>query len=209
MPSLTLLLLLTPLALAVPQEEDATATASGYDLPSSASAADVLYGLYGSNIPTAATGAVATSLASALYSYEMSMYDDPAYKSAANAVYMAMATASDADEIFASFDGSGAVHADFTTAAWFKTGVPEDAQTAIASYWDAMSAVETSVLGVASATATATGSAESTPTETATDAATSEGAVSSSPSSGGAPAATGMVMAGLAAGVAMGVFAAV
>lgn len=215
----TLFLFLAPLALAVPQaEDDATMTQDGYDLPSSIPASVMLSNLYGTNIPTAATGAAATSLASALYSYELSLYNDPGYKSAADAVYMAIATVTNADEILSSLEANGAVNgAYFTTADWFKTGVPEDAQTAIESYWDGYSSVATGVLGgAADATPTGTqsGGASVTGTgssagSTPTGAATSEGAVSSSPSSGGAPAVTGRAMVGLAAGVAMGVFAAI
>ncbi|KAK7739618.1 hypothetical protein SLS62_011247 [Diatrype stigma] len=215
---LPLLLFLAPLALAAPQEEEnagSPATQDGYSLPSSVPASDVLNGLYGSNIPTAVTGAVATSLASALYSYELKLQDDPGYKSAANAVYMAMATASDSDAIFSSFETADPMHADYTTAGWFKSGVPEDAQTAIESYYNGYVAVETSVLGTDAAgatptTATGAQSGSASVTGTGSDAGsapTETGATSVS--SGGAPGPTRVAMAGLAAGVALGAFAAV
>lgn len=209
MQRLTLLLLLTPLALAAPQEEGedvstgASTTDDSYSLPSSISAPAVLSGVYGTNTPSAATGAVATSLASALYSYELELHEDPGYLSAANAVYMAMATASDSDAIMSSIETAGAMRPDYTTAEWFKTGVPKDAQTAIESYYNEYNAIETSVLGAQSGSASVTGTgssdAEATPTET--------GATSSS--SGGAAGPTRVAMAGLAAGVALGAFAAV
>ncbi|CAJ2504907.1 Uu.00g123010.m01.CDS01 [Anthostomella pinea] len=217
MQSLTLLALaatMAPLALARPQDQSTDADNSGYTLPSSVPASEVLAGIYGTNIPTKATGAVATSLASAVYSYEETLVTDAAYKSVADAVYMAAATASDSDAIFSQIEGVGAVNAPYTTADWYKSGVPASAQTAFASYLGQYKAVESSVLGGATGSATGTttsgGAAKTTGTATKETGTASSDAASSSTSSGGAfsPMVTGKAMAGLAVGVALGVAAA-
>ncbi|KAI0004342.1 hypothetical protein F4779DRAFT_600102 [Xylariaceae sp. FL0662B] len=166
-------------------------------------ATQVLADLYGTATPAGATGAVATSLASALWSYEMSLYGNKGYQSAANAVYSAAATASNSDQIFSDMEQNGAWNADFTTADWYKTGVPTDAQKTIATYWAQMSAVQTSVLGAASATATPTATSGSS--SAAAD--STNPSTSSSTAGAQGPMVTGKPIAGLAVGVVAGVVA--
>jgi hypothetical protein len=223
MHSLSLLLSLAPLAaMALPQQDmDDTVpapdpTESMYALPSSVPAGGMLSAYYGDHIPASVTGAVATSLASAIYSYEKELMTDDKYKSIANEVYMAAYSAS-ATDFGAAGDG---FEFTFTTASWYQQGVPKDDQKAIESYINVYRAIETSVLGgkAAGPTSTAAVPGSSTggsagPSQTAGPTGTSgnsqdDKAASSSTSHNGAPAATGRVMAGLAAGVAMGLAAA-
>ncbi|KAK8107892.1 uncharacterized protein PG998_009905 [Apiospora kogelbergensis] len=229
MQSLALLLSLAPLAaMALPQSQDPNdefltpdPTASMYALPSSMPAGNILSGYYNGAIPPQVTGAVATSLASAVYSYEKELMTDSKYRSVANEVYMAAVSAS-ADDLFVGdkFDMP------FTTASWYTAGVPADDRKAIESYVNAYKAIETSVLG-GSAKATATTSGAAAPSSTGGSAGPSQTAgpsgsangngpsqtgkddkAASSTSANAAPAATGRVIAGLAAGVAMGLAAA-
>ncbi|KAK7921252.1 hypothetical protein PG985_009274 [Apiospora marii] len=226
MHSLSLLLSLAPLAaMALPQQEmddpvpAPDPTESMYTLPSSMPTGGILSGYYNDNIPPQVTGAVATSLASAIYSYEKDLFTDAKYRSIANEVYMAAYSASATD--FGVGDG---FDMPFTTASWYQQGVPKDDQKAIESYLHAYRAIETSVLGGKAAAATTTAAAPSStggsagPSQTAGP--SSSGGNSASPtdkddkasasstSTNGAPAATGRVIAGLAAGVAMGLAAA-
>lgn len=226
MHSLSLLLSLAPLAaMALPQQEMDDApptpdpTESMYTLPSSMPAAGILSGYYNDHIPAQVTGAVATSLASAVYSYEKELMTDAKYRSIANEVYMAAYSASATD-----FGVGDAFDMPFTTASWYQQGVPKDDQKAIESYLHAYRAIETSVLGGKAAGATTTaaapsstgGSAGPSKTEgpgssggpTTSPTGKDDKAASSSTSSNGAPAATGRVIAGVAAGVAMGLAAA-
>ncbi|KAK8039333.1 hypothetical protein PG993_007744 [Apiospora rasikravindrae] len=173
MHSRTLLLSLAPLAaMALPQQDmqdmdmemdDPAAltpdpTASMYPMPSSIPAGDVLSGYYNDNIPPQVTGAVATSLASAIYSYEKELLTDTKYRSIANEVYMAAYSASATD--FGVGDG---FDLPFTTASWYQKGVPESDQKAIESYLHAYRAIETSVLGGKAAGATTTAAAPPAP----------------------------------------------
>lgn len=221
MHSLSLFLSLAPLAaLALPQQEmDDSApapdpTESMYPMPSSMPAGAILSGYYNDKIPAQVTGAVATSLASAIYRYEKDLFTDAKYRSIANEVYMAAYSASATD-----FDVGDSFDLPFTTASWYQQGIPKDDQKAIESYMHAYRAIETSVLGgKAAAGPTTTAAAPSStggsagPSQTAGPGATQTGkdeqAASSSTSANGAPAATGRVIAGLAAGVAMGLAAA-
>lgn len=114
-----------------------------------------LVGMYGTDIPAAATGAAATSLAAAIYNEEQELVDDEGYIDAASAIYMAMATQTNSNEILASMEVQGYLHTEkYTTSEWYSTGVPASAQTAWASVIDKFHAVETSALAAA---ATATG----------------------------------------------------
>ncbi|KAK7948115.1 uncharacterized protein PG986_009001 [Apiospora aurea] len=230
MHSRTLLLSLAPLAvMALPQQDienmetdDPAAlapdpTASMYPMPSSMPAGDILSGYYNDNIPPQVTGAVATSLASAIYSYEKELMTDTKYRSIANEVYMAAYSASATD--FGVGDG---FDLPFTTASWYQKGVPESDQKAIESYVHAYRAIETSVLGGKAAGGDATGTAKAAPSSTGGAAGPSQTpgpdgpsqtskddkAAASSTSANAAPAVTGRVVAGLAAGVAMGLAAA-
>ncbi|KAK8087126.1 hypothetical protein PG994_002100 [Apiospora phragmitis] len=146
MHSLSLLLSLAPLAaMALPQQDVAPTpdpTESMYALPSSVPAEGVLSGYYNDDIPPQVTGAVATSLASALYQYEKDIYTDAKYRSVANEVYMAAYSASATDLSV----GDG-YDMPFTTASWYRQGVPEGDRKAIESYVHAYQAIETSVLG--------------------------------------------------------------
>ncbi|KAK8094653.1 hypothetical protein PG997_001338 [Apiospora hydei] len=190
-------------------------TASMYPMPSSMPAEGILSGYYNDNIPPQVTGAVATSLASAIYSYEKELMTDTKYRSIANEVYMAAYSASATD--FGVGDG---FDLPFTTASWYQKGVPESDQKAIESYMHAYRAIETSVLG--GKAADPTGTAKAAPSSTGGSAGPSQTpgpngpsqtskddkAAASSTSANGAPAVTGRVVAGLAAGVAMGLAAA-
>ncbi|ETS81663.1 hypothetical protein PFICI_06665 [Pestalotiopsis fici W106-1] len=186
--------------------DDGYTVTATYDdsIPATSYLADI----YGTGIPAAATGAAATSLAEAIYSYEMALYTDPAYKSAADDIYNAIATASNVDEIFSSLDGGGVISGAFTTAAWYVDGVPDSAKSEFASVISGFSSVQSSVLAAAAATTTgasATGSGASTTSGASkTGSAASGSATSTSSSTGGAPAAriTGGAVAGLAAAAA-------
>ncbi|KAI1078831.1 hypothetical protein F5B20DRAFT_193907 [Whalleya microplaca] len=190
------LLALAPLALAQGLAESLSAATQSVPVTR------LLGDVYGTATPAGATGAAATSLASAIYSWEKSLYGDKAYQSAANAVYMAAATASNSDQIFSELEQGGPANAAFTTADWYKTGVPAGAQTSIESYWAQLSAVQTSVLGSAAATTTPTGGSASA----ATDSANPSTSVSTAGVQG--PMVTGKAVVGLAAGVVAGVVAA-
>ncbi|KAK8025523.1 hypothetical protein PG990_003346 [Apiospora arundinis] len=225
MHSLSLLLSLAPLAaMALPQQNSddpevltPDPTASMYALPSSMPVGGILSGYYNDAIPPQVTGAVATSLASAIYSYEKDLFTDTKYRSIANEVYMAAASAS-ADDLFLGNN----FEMPFTTASWYTNGVPEGDRKAIESYVQSYKAIETSVLGGKAAATTSGAAAPSStggsagPSKTASPSSNSpsqtgkddKAAASSSTSAGGAPAATGRVIAGLAAGVAMGLAAA-
>ncbi|KAI1341815.1 hypothetical protein F5Y15DRAFT_375368 [Xylariaceae sp. FL0016] len=203
------LLALASVAFALPQTMDVTATESS--MPTEA-VSDILSGFYGTNIPAQATGAAATSLASALYSVETSLVADPAYMTAANEVYDAIAAQPTSAQNSILSELGDISNADFTTAEWYKTGVPTSAQSAIEGYWSVFAAVETSVLGSASATATPTasgsGSASGTTAGTTGTSATTtgtsaseSGSVESTSTETGAAAparATGQAIAGLA-----------
>ncbi|KAI0130386.1 hypothetical protein BJ170DRAFT_313364 [Xylariales sp. AK1849] len=206
MHSLSIVLAVVPLVLAQTTATDGAIPVSQY-----------LSDLYGSAIPAGATGAVATSLASAVYSYQMALTTDAAYVSAANDVYMAMATASNSDAIASSLDSEGALNGGYTTADWYKSGVPESAQKEIASVFSGFHAVETSVLGAAavtgvSTTSTATKSGSTTVTSAPTTLTTTSsgtaasGSATSSTATGGVQGAraTGGAVAGLAAVIAIG-----
>lgn len=184
----------------------------------------VLSQYYGSEIPAKATGAAATSLVSALYDHMEDLRTDKGYMSAANDLYYAVATQTNADEIIASIDSEGYLNDDYTTASWFVSGVPKSAQSEWESVISGFKAIETSVLGadsgitttatgsVVSATATETsgGSSAGVPSTSASGSGQSSatGASASSSSSGAAgaqgPKATGGAVAGLAAVVALG-----
>ncbi|KAI0151164.1 hypothetical protein BJ166DRAFT_535357 [Pestalotiopsis sp. NC0098] len=169
-------------------------------------ASSYLDAFYGTAIPPKATGAAATSLAEALYSYEMALYTDDAYKSAANDVYMAAATQTNADDIFSSLDMAGVVNGGFTTASWYVDGVPESAKSEMASVLSGFNSVQTSALGVAAAATTTTGTGATTGASATGSGASATGtAKSTSASTAGAPRITGGAMAGLAAAVAYAV----
>ncbi|KAF7532453.1 hypothetical protein G7054_g7963 [Neopestalotiopsis clavispora] len=185
--------------------DDGYAATATYD--DSIPASSYLSAIYGTAIPPAATGAAATSLAKAFYSYEIGLQTDTAYQSAANEIYYAAASASNSDEIFSSLETAGVMDTSFTTAAWYADGVDDSAKSEFASIFSAYSSVQTSVLGAAAATTTgaSTGSAATTAgTATKTGTSASGSATSTSASTAGAPAAriTGAAAAGLAAAAA-------
>jgi hypothetical protein len=268
MQTVALLLSLAPLALALPQEDGVTglgpkesfvtdppapaptvtAAPTGtaddsdyspaYALPSSEPAQNILSGLYGSSIPPQVTGAVATSLASALYSQAKDWQSDGKYVSLANVVYMAAATASPSVTDF----GLDGLNAPFTTASWYKNGVPKSVQTEVESYYRDLAAVPQSVFSAAGITVTSptplgTSGAKASASDNGASAASSPkptGSVSgddfsgsgsadsdnhsgsgsgnsaalNSPDDSGAVTVTGTALAGVVAAVAMGIVAA-
>ncbi|KAI1841453.1 hypothetical protein JX265_001479 [Neoarthrinium moseri] len=201
------ILALVPLALAYE---------SGAEDSESIPVTEYLFELYGTATPTGVTGAVATSLASAVYSYQMAIYTNDAYRSAANDVYWAAATATNSDEIMSSLRTQGALNGDYTTAEWYTRDVPQSAQDEMKSVFGGFQSVATSVLGAAEttgdsastkATVTGTNSAPSiTSTPTSDSASSSNASATSSSSTAGAyvAKATGGPVAGLAAAVAIG-----
>ncbi|KAH6648670.1 hypothetical protein BKA67DRAFT_369852 [Truncatella angustata] len=147
-------------------------------------------------------------------SYQGGLQTDSAYIEAANTIYLAIATRSDADAIMSSIDGEGFLNGDYTTADWYKTGVPTSAQSEFATVIASFKAVETSVLGetgaaATTATAKATATGSSTVKSAASGSGTASGASASSTSASTAGAhrsmATGGAVAGLAAAIAVGV----
>ncbi|KAK6070783.1 hypothetical protein SCUP515_08184 [Seiridium cupressi] len=228
MRSAQVVLVLAPL-LALAQDDVATvtpastATATSTDLgytsdlggeESTIGASDYLSAIYGTATPAGATGAAATSLASALDSYESQLYTDAGYLSAANDVYYAIASQTDADAIFSTLDAGGVLNGGYTTASWYVNGVPESAKREMSSIISGFHSVQTSVLGAVATTTASTGgssatgaSAGSTITSAASNTASATGsAVSASASTAGAagPKITNNAVAGLAAVVAVG-----
>lgn len=148
----------------VPLSVDATSYLSLYYSPSP--------------IPTQITGAVATSLASGLYSVDLSFASDPKGAASVNSdIWSAAAKATDAAQVTASFEKSGWYYDQITTAAWYKDNMPDGAKSEVSEYVSMKNSVFDKVLSV---------------TTTKSD-------------NGAAPACTGMAMA--AAGVAVGVAA--
>lgn len=209
-----------------------------YRSPSSVPAQDIISALYGSSIPPQVTGAVATSLASALYSQAADWETDGKYVSLANEVYMAAATASPS---VTDFHLSG-LNAPFTTASWYKTGVPKSVQTEVESYYRDLAAIPQSVFSAAGITVTSptplgTSGAKASASDNGASAASNPkptGSVSgddfsgsgsadssdhsgsgsgnsaalNSPDDSGAVTVTGTALAGVVAAVAMGIVAA-
>ena len=247
MQSVALLLSLVPLALALPQEDvvsgppapaptvtaapTETADYSNYGPTSSVPAMDIISALYGTSIPPQVSGAVATSLASALYSQAADWQTDSKYASLANEVYMAAATASPSVTDF----GLDGVDAPFTTASWYKNGVPKSVQTEVESYYRDLAAVPQSVFSAAGitvasatplrtsgATASASDNNASSPTPTGSvnsggfsgsgsahsGSSSADGVPLDGPDDSGAVTVAGTALAGVVAALAMGVVAA-
>jgi hypothetical protein len=140
-------------------------------------------------------------------SHETALLTDSAYRSAANDVYMAAATRSDADAIISSLDSEGVLNGAYTTAEWYVDGVPASAKSEMASIISGFGAVQTSVLAAVSAATTAaasqTGSA-TTGSGSASGSAASASTTRSSTAGAEGPRVTGGAVAGLAAVVAVG-----
>lgn len=192
MHALSILFSLAPVALA-----QTLPTLSQTALPVS----DFLADIYGTAIPSGATGAAATSLASAIYSFQTALTTDQNYKSAADAVYNAFATATNADFLATSLDAAGVLNGAYTTESWYQNNVPSSAQSEWASFLSSAHAVETSVLDAVATTTSASAGSGSTGTSS-----TGSSSATSTVSKAGAQGAkaTGMVVAGLAAAVAAG-----
>jgi hypothetical protein len=135
------------------------------DVADMGSVTSILEGFYGTNVPAKATGAAATSLAAALYNFENNdLSTDEGYVSAADAIYMAIATATNAEAMISTLEAQGVMNTQlYTTSTWWTTAVPTSAQSAWNSLVDKMHSIETSALAAA-ATATATSVSFASPT---------------------------------------------
>lgn len=114
-------------------------------LPSSADASAVLSEVFGSSIPSQATGAVATSLASAVYSVELSYYKGPA-SSDISAIWSAAAKATNSPSVVASMGISGWNWGDIATQDWYTANVPTPVQTDVQKFISAIGSAAESVL---------------------------------------------------------------
>ncbi|KAI0484352.1 hypothetical protein GGR56DRAFT_21703 [Xylariaceae sp. FL0804] len=159
---------------------------------------EVLSNLYGTNIPPKATGAVATTLADDIDRYDSSLVQEPIWSSAAGAIVSAALTAFGPSGYYGALTAGGFAQPDFTSADWYKTGVPKSFQAVWASVDSEIHDIQTSVLDAA-AQPTSTGSSAATTT-------TDSGSVASTSTNTGAAAparATAQALGGLAAGIAM------
>lgn len=163
----------------------AETTATSTDLPKSTEASAFLSDVL-SVVPTWATGAYATSLASGLYSVDTSFIQNDKYTSVINAIWSA-AEAQGGDDVVASLSSSYWNWGDITTNSWYTANVPQAYQTEVLAFDAAWDSVYTSV------------AAHALETSVSTSASKGVAAV-------GLPKCTGMVQAaGLAAGVAVAV----
>ncbi|KAK0615259.1 hypothetical protein B0T17DRAFT_381803 [Bombardia bombarda] len=151
-----------------------------FSLPESTDAVSYLSELYSNQggIPTGVTGAVVTSLASALYSVQKSFATHSLVTSDASAILSAAAKATDASAVLSSIEENGYGYAEVTAQPWYKDNVPEDVKSDVAQFNSAWDSAFDSVV-------------KATSTKNAAAA---------------APACTGLVMAA-AAGAAVGVMA--
>jgi hypothetical protein len=142
------------------------------------------YGYNGSPIPTHLSGAALTSIASELYSVELSFVTDPNGAASVNrAIWSAAAKATDASRITASFEASGWDYVKIATEDWYKRNMPAAAKSEASEFLS----LRNSVFDKADALATKT-------TQSGNHGA-----------AGAVPACTGMAIA--AAGVVAGVAA--
>lgn len=166
-------------------------------------AGSVLYwlnGEYGTAWPTAATGALATSLADAIYTAEAAIQTEQAYidaKSAMGSVFDSLTNSADQTLYF--------LNPGYTAQSWYTASVPSSAQSVLGTILSTLLAVETSVLKETATAATTATTAIVTAT-TATTANTTTTSPTSSISKAGAQGAqiTQMAVAGFAAVLAAG-----
>ena len=147
--------------------------------------------------------------ASAVVSYARVLITDTDYVNAADAVYMAVATATDSDAIFSELSAQGALNGFYTTDGWYVSDVPSSARAEIASVLSAFHSVQTSVLAAISVTSTAASPGDATAVtagaaSTAGSATTAVGVTSTGTSTARAAKVTGQAAAILAAAVALG-----
>lgn len=204
-------------------DSDATQTVelpiSDFPLTTDLPVSDFLQDLYGNAVPTAATGALATSLASALYSAERAMTTNGAYAAAEQGLIAAIATLTNVDEIESSLASMGPLNPAFTTQNWYTAYVPTSVQSNFATIINDLLAVQTSVLNAGAAAAatganaTSTGATNATSrstmatiTSSTTSAASGTTSATTSTSRAGAQGgrATQMAVAGIAVALAAG-----
>ncbi|KAK9413977.1 hypothetical protein SUNI508_11429 [Seiridium unicorne] len=160
-----------------------SSTATPVTLPKSTDAAQYLSFAFppGAPQPTWATGALRTKLATALYGIDRSFVQRTDYETIVSAINSAADNAG--SQVSASVDASAWGWGVVTTNTWYQSRVPAPLQTEVLDYNNAWHSAASSVQALASA---------AQPSSTA----------------GAPPRCTGMVLAGIAAGVAGAVIAA-
>lgn len=143
---------LSSLALASVTADPASTT---LNLPASTDASSYLGNVLGGTTPTWATGAYATSLATALYSIETSFADRSDYISIVNALYSAASKDHEAGAVATLHQGL--VPLAVTSEGWFTSNVPAALQTEVVNYANAWEDAFTSVEAKATATKNAAG----------------------------------------------------
>ncbi|KAM0818372.1 hypothetical protein AB5N19_04182 [Seiridium cardinale] len=159
-----------------------SSTATPVTLPTSTDAAQYLSFAFppGAPQPTWATGALRTKLATALYGIDRSFVQRTDYQTIVSAINSAADNAG--SQVSASVDASAWGWGVVTTNTWYQSRVPTPLQTEVLDYNNAWHSAASSVQALASA---------AQPSSTA----------------GAPPRCTGMVLAGIAAGVAGAVIA--
>ncbi|KAK3316948.1 hypothetical protein B0H66DRAFT_535186 [Apodospora peruviana] len=133
----TVAIILGAAAAGIARAADPTPTITALDdLPKSTDASAYLseaYSAYG-GVPPQVTGAVATSLASELYSLELSWASHSMASSDNFAIWSAAAKATDGSAVWESLSTSGYNYGQITTNAWYSEHVPDDVKSDIAGY---------------------------------------------------------------------------
>ncbi|KAM7191638.1 hypothetical protein V8F20_009245 [Naviculisporaceae sp. PSN 640] len=149
----------------MPTPTRTTATESLTTLPASTDASAYLSEIYSpfGGVPTQVTGALATTLASSLFSLEKSWETNSMASSNNAAIWSAAAKDTRASEVLHSLDKSGYNYGQVITNDWYSKYVPDDVKSEVAGYngaWESvfMEAIITGIeeSGTASSTATAT-----------------------------------------------------
>ncbi|KAK6211783.1 hypothetical protein QIS74_11047 [Colletotrichum tabaci] len=112
------------------------ALAQGYfgtPLPTS-TAADEYLSIHVKSIPSTVTGAVATSLASALYSVDRKYFDDKEWTTVYSHMWSAAAKATNAPDVVASMAVEGFSLNDQQESQWWKDNVPDKDDKWVSSY---------------------------------------------------------------------------
>lgn len=132
-----------------------TATSTTSSLPASTDASSYLNNVVNGPIPTWATGAYATSLATALYSVETSFIDRSDYTAIMTALYSAVSKGNAAADL--AYLHKSQLPLDITSQGWFTSNVPKALQTEVADYAVAWEKAITSIEAKATATENAAG----------------------------------------------------
>ncbi|KAM7197592.1 hypothetical protein V8F33_005558 [Rhypophila sp. PSN 637] len=141
-----------------------TASESLTTLPSSTDASSYLSEIYSpfGGVPPQVTGAIATTLASSLFSLEKSWETHTMASSNNAAIWSAAAKDTQASAVLESLDKSGYNYGLVTTNAWYNKYVPEDVKSDIVGYNSAWESVFVNIITGVESTATATATATST-----------------------------------------------